>query len=123
MPAAAPQVAERWRRGRAVDWAAMPMVVFNEKDALQHDLLAARGVDVPPVVHRVPTSADFLEAVCLGLGWGMLPDAAAHPLARRAWSRSAPGCTSTSRSTGSAGGSTRPCSTASPTSYDGPREP
>jgi LysR family transcriptional regulator, chromosome initiation inhibitor len=51
----------------------MPMVVFNEKDTLQHDLLVARGVGEPPVVHRVPTSADFLEAVRLGLGWGMIP--------------------------------------------------
>jgi LysR family transcriptional regulator (chromosome initiation inhibitor) len=73
VPAAAPQVVERWRRGRGPDWAAMPMVVFNEKDTLQHDLLAGRGVGAPPVVHRVPTSADFLEAVGLGLGWGMIP--------------------------------------------------
>ena len=27
----------------------MPVVVFNEKDALQHDVLAARGVAEPPV--------------------------------------------------------------------------
>src|SRR4051794_18509683 len=73
VPAAAPALAERWRRGRGPDWATMPMVVFNEKDVLQHDLLAARGVATPPVVHRVPTSADFLEAVSLGLGWGMIP--------------------------------------------------
>jgi LysR family transcriptional regulator (chromosome initiation inhibitor) len=74
VPAAAPALAERWRRGRGPDWASMPMVVFNEKDALQHDVLAARGVAAPPVVHRVPTSADFLEAVRLGLGWGMIPE-------------------------------------------------
>ena len=55
------------------DWARMPVVVFNEKDALQHDLLAARGLGPPPVVHRVPTSADFHEAVRRGLGWGLLP--------------------------------------------------
>lgn len=73
VPAATPELAERWRRGRVPDWAAMPVVVFNEKDSLQHDLLAARGVDEPPVVHRVPTSADFREAVCRGLGWGMIP--------------------------------------------------
>ncbi len=80
VPAAAPQVVERWRRGRGVDWAAMPMVVFNEKDALQHDVLAQRGVDEPPVVHRVPTSADFLESVRLGLGWGMIPHPQLTPL-------------------------------------------
>ena len=48
----------------------MPVVRFNEKDDLQHDLLAARGLGDPPVVHRVPTSADFHEAVRRGLGLG-----------------------------------------------------
>lgn len=74
-PAASQGFAERWRRGQGYDWARMPVVVFNEKDALQHEVLAARGLGPPPVVHRVPTSADFHEAVRLGLGWGLLP----HP--------------------------------------------
>lgn len=72
-PAATPAFAEAWRRGRSHDWAAAPVVVFNDKDRLQHDVLAARGIDHLPVVHRVPTSADFHEAVRLGLGWGMIP--------------------------------------------------
>jgi len=72
-PAATPALAERWRRGRGHDWQRMPVVVFNEKDALQHDALGARGVE-PAVVHRVPTSQDFLVAICSGLGWGMLPE-------------------------------------------------
>ncbi len=72
-PAASPAFAARWRRGRGADWARMPLVVFNGKDALQHDLLARRGLGAPPVVHRVPTSADFCEAVRRGLGWGLLP--------------------------------------------------
>ena len=73
-PAASPEFAERWRSGRGYDWARMPTVVFNEKDALQHDLLDARGVDQPPVVHNVPTSTDFHEAVRRGLGWATLPE-------------------------------------------------
>ncbi|MDN4173384.1 LysR family transcriptional regulator ArgP [Nocardioides sp. SOB77] len=72
--AAAPALVERHRRGRGVDWARIPVVVFDDKDALQHELLAGRGLGLPPVVHRVPTSADFLEAVRLGLGWGALPE-------------------------------------------------
>jgi LysR family transcriptional regulator (chromosome initiation inhibitor) len=32
---------------------------------------------VPPIVHAVPTSADFAEAVRLGLGWALLPEAQA----------------------------------------------
>lgn len=81
-PAATPAFAERWRGvggARGYDWARMPVVVFNEKDALQHDLLTARGLGPPPVVHRVPTSADFHEAVRLGLGWGLLPDPQLEP--------------------------------------------
>ncbi|NHC22006.1 LysR family transcriptional regulator ArgP [Nocardioides sp. IC4_145] len=72
--AAAPSLTERFRRGRGVDWSAMPVVVFDDKDALQHELLGGRGLGLPPVVHRVPTSADFLEAVRVGLGWGALPE-------------------------------------------------
>ncbi|MGB6573532.1 MAG: LysR family transcriptional regulator ArgP [Trebonia sp.] len=75
VPAAAAAFAGRWRRGRAPDWAAMPAVVFGAKDDLQQDMLRRRGVSqLPPVVHQVPTSADFLAAVRIGLGWGMLPE-------------------------------------------------
>jgi len=73
-PAATPGFAERWRRGRGYDWEAMPAIVFNRKDGLQHEVLAALGVEHPRVVHQVPTSADFHEAVRLGLGWGALPE-------------------------------------------------
>jgi LysR family transcriptional regulator (chromosome initiation inhibitor) len=75
VPAAAAAFAGRWRRGGAPDWAAMPTVVFGAKDDLQRDMLRRRGVpQLPPVVHQVPTSADFLAAVRVGLGWGMLPE-------------------------------------------------
>ncbi|WP_028659828.1 ArgP/LysG family DNA-binding transcriptional regulator [Nocardioides insulae] len=73
-PAAAPALIERYQRGRGVDWAAMPVVVFNEKDHLQDQALAERGVARPAVVHRVPSTADFNEAVRRGLGWGMILD-------------------------------------------------
>jgi len=75
LPAAAPWFADRWRRGRSPDWAAMPAVVFNDKDDLQHDLLRRQGkAELPPVVHQVPSTADFYEAVRVGLGWGMLSE-------------------------------------------------
>ncbi len=74
VPAATPLFAERWRRGRGLDWAAMPTLVFNDKDDLQPEMLRRRGVAaLPPVVHRVPSSADFHAAVLLGLGWAMVP--------------------------------------------------
>jgi len=73
-PAATPELAERWAKGRGHDWQRMPVVVFNSKDALQHDVLRERGVTEPDTMHLVPTSADFHEAVRRGLGWGMLPE-------------------------------------------------
>ena len=72
-PAAAPALIERHRHGRGVDWRTMPMVVFNERDHLQDDVLAARGLARPPVVHRVPSTEDFRAALVAGLGWGLLP--------------------------------------------------
>src|SRR3954452_15289783 len=52
-----------------------PVVVFDRKDDLQHRSLHARaGSDVAPPVHYVPAAADYVVAVTLGLGWGMVPD-------------------------------------------------
>ena len=57
-----------------------PVVVFDRKDDLQHRYLRVRlpGPAQPPT-HYVPSSADFLTAIRLGLGWGMLPDLQSHP--------------------------------------------
>jgi LysR family transcriptional regulator (chromosome initiation inhibitor) len=83
VPAAARGLASRWRNGRSAAWAVMPAVVFNDKDDIQHEMLRRQGVEHdPPVVHQVPSSADFFAAVRLGLGWGMLPEPQARaPLA------------------------------------------
>jgi LysR family transcriptional regulator, chromosome initiation inhibitor len=75
VPAATGGLAARWRRGQSAGWAAMPLVVFNDKDDIQYDMLRRQGVEQgPPVVHQVPSTADFFTAVRLGLGWGMLPE-------------------------------------------------
>ena len=58
LPAATPAFAQRWHTGRGYDWAAMPTVVFNDKDDLQHEVLRRRGLERARIVHRVPTSAD-----------------------------------------------------------------
>ena len=75
VPAATGALAARWRRGQSAGWAAMPLVVFNDKDDIQYEMLRRQGVEQgPPVVHQVPSTADFFAAVRLGLGWGMLPE-------------------------------------------------
>jgi len=51
-----------------------PVVGFDRQDDLQGRYLRSRGVDpaVPPL-HHVPASADYIAAVRLGFGWGMVP--------------------------------------------------
>lgn len=79
-PRASRSFLRRWFPDGAtpVALAVAPVVVFDRDDRLQHDYLTGRGVGAPagprPPLHRVPASADFLTAVRLGFGWGMLPD-------------------------------------------------
>jgi LysR family transcriptional regulator (chromosome initiation inhibitor) len=77
-PMAAPAYAERWfgeRVGLAVALARAPVVVFDAADELQHRYLSARGIDpASPPCHYVPSSADFVEAIRLGFGWGLVPE-------------------------------------------------
>lgn len=57
-----------------------PVVVFDRTDDLQAAYLRRRTHDRPaPPVHLVPASADFLLAVRLGMGWGMVPDLQTGP--------------------------------------------
>ncbi|MGY1857922.1 LysR family transcriptional regulator ArgP [Modestobacter sp. SYSU DS0290] len=75
-PMATAAFAARWLPdgAGAAALARAPVVVFDRKDDLQHRYLRARGVDpATPPVHYVPASADYVTAVRLGLGWGMVP--------------------------------------------------
>lgn len=72
--------ARRWfpDGATAAALAVAPVVVFDRKDRLQHRYLRSRRAAYPPQ-HQVPSSTDFVEAVRLGLGWGMLPDQQSGP--------------------------------------------
>lgn len=75
LPVAAPQLAERFARGRGYDWSAMPVLRFNAKDDLQLGVLRDLGVDAAPPTSQVPSSEGFVAAVRAGLGWAMVPEA------------------------------------------------
>lgn len=82
LPLATPEYAERWLAGKPLPeaLAEAPIVIFNEKDVLQHRLLrkvTRRRLDPP--AHAIPASAPFHEAVRIGLGWGMIEDQLAGP--------------------------------------------
>lgn len=74
---ATPEVLGRWFPvGPTPDaLARAPVVVFDRDDDLQHAFLRRHAPGAaPPPAHRVPSSADFVDAVRLGWGWGMVPD-------------------------------------------------
>ncbi len=81
-PMASPSFADRWfPDGPTADaLARAPVVVFDRKDDLQHRYLRDRlpGPAQPPT-HFVPSTADLLTAIRLGLGWGMLPELQSAP--------------------------------------------
>ena len=51
-----------------------PMMVFDLDDALQTDYLESRSPGADPPQMMVPSSSDFVRAIELGMGWGMVPD-------------------------------------------------
>lgn len=81
LPVAAPGFVDRYLSGDtfADSMAVAPMLRFNRKDALQDQFLrkiTRRRLNPP--VHYIPSSWDFVTAVVLGLGWGMVPEQVAE---------------------------------------------
>ncbi len=74
---ASPQFAARWFPAGFNRTAAKaaPVIVFSRKDSLQADfILAQLGLMTGAYpVHYVPASDPFMQAIRLGLGYGMLP--------------------------------------------------
>ncbi len=83
LPAATPELLARHTTRRGIDWAAMPLVRFNDKDDLQQRILDRHGVTVTPPTHTVPDATGFVAAVRAGLGWGVLLPTQLAPAAQR----------------------------------------
>ena len=77
-------LARRFPDGASVDALAVaPMVCYDRLDRLQERYLQRRtGRPVDPPRHYVPAAADYVEAIRLGMGWGMLPAAQSESLER-----------------------------------------
>lgn len=81
-PTATRRFADRWFADGVTPTALRraPVVVFDRTDDLQAAYLRRRTHDRPsPPTHHVPSSADYLTAVRLGMGWGMVPDLQTGP--------------------------------------------
>ncbi|WP_254780915.1 LysR substrate-binding domain-containing protein [Modestobacter sp. DSM 44400] len=76
-PMATPAFLARWLPDGVTPaaLAGAPVVVYDRDDNLQHGWLRKRaGPAADPPQHFLPSSADYVTAVRLGLGWGMVPD-------------------------------------------------
>jgi len=64
---------------RAEAFAAAPLLAFNREDGLQERFVAAvvGRRSAAPFVHYVPSQGAFVRLVEAGIGWGMVPAAAA----------------------------------------------
>jgi hypothetical protein len=79
---AAPHIAERFHAGK-LTWETMPLVGYGPNDQVLDDAMRERFIDSHVVrarVSQIPSSEGYLEAVRVGLGWGLLPQAQAQPL-------------------------------------------
>jgi LysR family transcriptional regulator (chromosome initiation inhibitor) len=78
---AAPERRDRWFGDGlgAEAFAAAPLLAFNREDGLQERFVASvvGRRTVTPLVHYVPSQSAFVGLVEAGLGWGMVPEAAA----------------------------------------------
>ncbi|GAB3595383.1 putative HTH-type transcriptional regulator [Corynebacterium faecale] len=82
LPVGTPALRDRYLVDGRLDWEQMPVLRFGPKDVLQDRDLEGR-VDGPRARRRtsiVPSAEGFGEAVRLGLGWGLLPEAQAAPM-------------------------------------------
>ncbi|MCO8272304.1 LysR family transcriptional regulator ArgP [Actinoplanes sp. TRM 88003] len=48
------------------------MILYDRRDRLQHRFMETDESDLP--IHYVPSASGFIEAIRMGLGWGMVPD-------------------------------------------------
>ncbi|MDW5596192.1 ArgP/LysG family DNA-binding transcriptional regulator [Conexibacter stalactiti] len=79
VPVAAPAFAARWfgdgDGDPATGFRRAPVVCFDAADELQERFLRARtGAGITAPRHLVPTTADYLRAIELGFGWGLVPE-------------------------------------------------
>lgn len=81
-PVAAAHIAESFHSGH-LTWETMPLVGYGPNDQVLDDAMRERFIDSAVVrarVSQIPSSEGYLEAVRVGLGWGLLPQAQALPL-------------------------------------------
>lgn len=76
-PCASAAFMQRWfpRGFSPEDFAAAPTVQFDRSDTLQSNFFTAvTGAPLAGAQHYIPDTLQFVQAVAMGLGWGLLPE-------------------------------------------------
>lgn len=81
---AEPALAARCRdESGGIDWQSAPIVMYGPNDQALDDAMKDRFIDSHVVrgrVSQVPSSEGYIEAVRVGLGWGLITQLQAQPL-------------------------------------------
>lgn len=73
-PVCSPAIAPRHDEDLASYLTSTPMLQFDSQDLLPLQFMGQFGVDTPPSAHFIPSNREYFDAVCLGLGWSVLPE-------------------------------------------------
>ena len=73
---ATPKLAQGARNELGINWQSLPIVMYGPNDQVLDDAMQERFIDSHVVRGRmslIPSSEGYLEAVRVGLGWGLIP--------------------------------------------------
>lgn len=72
-----PDIKSRFTTELGLAWRQMPLVIYGPQDAILDQAMRDRQVELHVIrgrVSQIPTSEAYLEAVRIGLGWGVLAE-------------------------------------------------
>ena len=72
-----PDIKTRFNTELGLAWRQMPLVIYGPQDAILDRAMRDRDVELHVIrgrVSQIPTSEAYLEAVRIGLGWGVLAE-------------------------------------------------
>ncbi|MDY3126734.1 MAG: LysR family transcriptional regulator ArgP [Corynebacterium sp.] len=83
MAVATPEIRQRYITEAGMAWQQMPIVLYGPQDAIVDEAMRERGIEPHIIrgrVSQIPSSEAYLDAIRVGLGWGLVPDTQAAEL-------------------------------------------
>ncbi|MCM0621785.1 ArgP/LysG family DNA-binding transcriptional regulator [Nocardioides bruguierae] len=73
-PVCSPAIAPQPDEDLSAYLSSTPMLQFDSLDLLPKHFMDQFDVKTPPPAHFIPSNREYFDAVCLGLGWSVLPE-------------------------------------------------